>query len=190
MNKFLTIILVALCVIGVSGCGNKENSTNEPEKATTSGITSAVKSSTSEAAKSAETSAVESAAIAEHRTGDKIVGVSNKDISDVDITFDDNVRNDTTGKWRLAETADNIDLCKYALSYYKKYFKSDDEVHCFINFTNNTTAVMTVMPDYAIQIVFHDYVDKEEHDASILGSGTELGTYFVYLDNGDIEKID
>lgn len=35
----------------------------------------------------------------------------------------------------------------------------------------------------------HEYVDKEEHDAKIMSSGMVLSEYYIYLDNGDIEKI-
>ena len=40
-----------------------------------------------------------------------------------------------------------------------------------------------------ISVTIHEYVDKEEHDANKLFSGMVLGDYWIYLDNGDIEKI-
>lgn len=40
-----------------------------------------------------------------------------------------------------------------------------------------------------LSVTIHEYVDDEEHDASVLGSGMVLGEYFVYLDNGDIENL-
>ncbi|MEA5083257.1 MAG: hypothetical protein VB018_03790 [Lachnospiraceae bacterium] len=193
MKKFLTITLATLCIVSLNGCGKKEQAA-EPAAAVT--VTEEKTEAPAEeetkeeaAVPSEEAPAEEEKEPVEHRTGEEIVGISDQDISDVDIIFDDTVRNDKTTNWRLARTADNIDFCKYALSYYNEYYKSDDEIHFMVNFTNKTTANMFVMSDYAIEVTFHEYVDKEEHDANTLGSGTVLETYFIYLDNGDIEKI-
>ena len=75
-----------------------------------------------------------------HRTGDEIVGVSDKTIGDLDVTFTDTVHDDTTGNWRLAMASTSEDFLSYAASYYENYFKSDDETHFFINTTLGTTA--------------------------------------------------
>ncbi len=121
---------------------------------------------------------------------ENLVGTSNKNIDDLNnaIIFSDTVRNDVTGKWRLCRLADNIQMEEYALSYYKKYFKNDDEVHVIINFTLKTTTVIKYN-GLALDIRIYDYIDKEEHDAKLMATGTFLSEYWVYIDNGDIEKI-
>lgn len=189
MKKFLTITLATLCSVSLNGCGKKEQVV-EPTSAAVAVTEEKTDAPAEEETKEAAEAPVEEAKeTVEHRTGEEIVGISDQDISDVNVIFDDIVRNDNTGKWKLAETADKVDICNYALSYYNEYFKSDDEIHCFIDFTNKTTANITVIPEYAINVTNHDYVDKEEHDASAMFNGTVLGSYFIYLDNGDIEKV-
>ena len=56
-----------------------------------------------------------------HRTGDEIVGVSDKDVNDLDVTFRDSIREDSTGNWRLAMASTSEDFLSYAASYYKNY---------------------------------------------------------------------
>ncbi|MCI9615613.1 MAG: hypothetical protein HFG93_10715 [Dorea sp.] len=120
---------------------------------------------------------------------ENMYGISDKDIDDInwDIIVE-NVRNDTTGKWKLVKIADNINIEKYALSYYDKYFESDDEIHAIVNFNYNTTTKLSVFGD-KLDVEVHEYVDKEEHDANILYSGMVYENFQIYLDNGDIEKI-
>lgn len=123
-----------------------------------------------------------------HRTGEEIVGISDKDIADISLNFAGDVRNDVTGNWRYATTSENIDFEEYALSYYKEHFAADNEIHAVINFTRKTTARMNCTGDM-IFLSFYDYVDGEEHDAKQLFSGTPLADFIIYIDNGDIEKI-
>lgn len=125
-----------------------------------------------------------------HRKGDEFVGISDKNIDNIDsLVFSETVRNDNTGKWRLARIADTRNIEEYALSYYHKYFKNDNEIHAIVNFTNGTTTNISVIGDM-LDITIHEYINKEEHDANLLFSGMVLAQYFVYLDNGDIEKIE
>jgi hypothetical protein len=124
-----------------------------------------------------------------HREG--MYGVSDKDVFDIGGTVSfqrDKVRNDVTGNWRISTIADDVQMVDYALSYYKKLFNSDNEVHCIVNFNYNTTTRISYM-DGMIYVTVYDYVKGEEHDANILLTGTVLADYIVYADNGDIEKI-
>jgi ABC-type cobalt transport system substrate-binding protein len=125
----------------------------------------------------------------EHRTGDNIVGISDKDIEDLGPVFYKSVINDVTGNWRYATIAENVDIEYYALSYYKNYFGADNEVHAIINFTRNTTTRLNYSGG-VLTVTILDYVDGEEHDAKQLFSGEVLATYYVYTDNGDIEKVE
>lgn len=120
---------------------------------------------------------------------DNMYGISDKDINSVNDTFSAaNVRNDKTGNWRISKISENINMKEYALSYYKKYFKSDSEIHWIVNFTLKTTTCISVSGNMLFVDV-HEYVDGEEHYADTLGSGMTLSKFHIYTDNGDIEKI-
>lgn len=124
-----------------------------------------------------------------HRKGKDMIGVSNKDIYDIDGKFHANkVRNDVTGNWRISAIAANADMVKYAKSYYKWKFHDDDEIHGIVNFNDKTTTKISVMGKI-LDVTVQEYVSGEEHDANLLFSGTLLNEYHVYLDNGDIKKI-
>lgn len=104
------------------------------------------------------------------------------------VLYNDSYCNDVTGKWRLSKIAEDIDIEKYALNYYKNYFNSNDEIHIIVNFTRNTTTRINVMGNL-LDVSIMDYVDGEEHDAKIACSGTLLSEYHVNIDNGNIEPI-
>ena len=122
----------------------------------------------------------------EAETSEPVVG---EDLSDKFIVFESSVRNDKTGKWRLAKTSEGIFIPNYAVSYYRNYFKSDSEVHFFIDFTEKTTARLTVGSGYIFITIFK-YVEGEEHDATILPGGSQIGSYIVNIETGKIEKVD
>lgn len=126
-----------------------------------------------------------------HREGENIVGISDKKLDDIDVLFDDSIRNDVTGNWRLARIAEsNFDIAEYAVDYYHNYFKEDNEVHAVVNFTSNTTTSITSGANMGMLFVtVYEYVPNEEHDAKILFTGAKLEDYIIYLDNGDIEKV-
>lgn len=113
--------------------------------------------------------------------------VPGKDISDKYILFDDSVRNDKTGRWRLARCSAGVFIPDYAVSYYRTYFKADDEVHVFIDFGLKTTAVITAGSGN-IYISIYEYVDKEEHDASLIPAGQKLGSYIVDIQTGEVTE--
>lgn len=109
-------------------------------------------------------------------------------INGISISFSESVRNDITGRWRLARVADTTPTEKYALDYYKAFFKDDDEVHIIVNFTLNTTTVLNVFGD-TIFCDIHEYTDKEEHDASALAGGMLLASYGINKETGAIEEL-
>lgn len=88
------------------------------------------------------------------------------------------VKNDTTGKWRVAECLTDQQPSEWAKQYYDGYFESDDEVHAVVNFTLNTTNAVRVEGDQIV-IDVHDYVKGEEHDANLLFTGELLDTQMV-----------
>ena len=136
-----------------------------------------------------ETEAKENVSTTPTINRENIIGTSNKDFKKISTSKPTKVRNDTTGNWKLSKIATTDDILEYAKSYYDNNFTSDDEIHAIVNFTlNNTTCVSTLF-DNIISVTIYEYVDKEEHDANKLFSGMVLGDYWIYLDNGDIEKI-
>lgn len=96
------------------------------------------------------------------------------------------VRNDTTGKWKKATTSESIDITEYALEYSKEHMQ-DNETHFIVNFTNNTTSVLNVL-DGLLYVDVHERVEKEEHDAKTIGSGMLLKEYIIYED-GEIQEV-
>lgn len=120
---------------------------------------------------------------------ENIIGTSNKDFKNISTSKPTKVRNDLTGNWKLSRIATTDNILEYTKSYYDKNFTNNDEIHAIVNFTLNTTACVSILFDSIINVTIHEYVDKEELDAKKLFSGMVLGEYWIYLDNGDIEKI-
>lgn len=104
------------------------------------------------------------------------------------ITFYKSVRNDTTGRWRVAVIYTGENMVDHALDYYKAYFTSDDELHFICNLGLKTTTEISVVLG-KLQVDVREYVDKEEHDAKILNSGMLLTSYLVDIATGEIEEI-
>lgn len=168
IGNLVKFVLITAIAFSVAGCGDKE----EPKKEATA----------------AATSVAVSAKEAPHRVGKEFIGISDKNIEDLDIIFHSSVRNDATGKWRLARCGTSADFNLYAKSYKNKYFKSSDEVHVFINFADKKTIAIKNLGAF-LDLTVHEYVKGEEHDAKKLAGGRVYDHYFVYLDNGDIERI-
>ncbi len=104
---------------------------------------------------------------------------------DMDIFFYESFPNDTTGKWRKALVASTDTIETYALDYYRKYFKADDEIHIIYNFTLKTVNSLRVFGDLLL-ISVTEYVDGEEHDAKSTGGGLYLGQYHISLESGEV----
>lgn len=117
---------------------------------------------------------------------DNIVGKSDKDFSDLSKSKPTEVRNDTTGNWRVSTLSENVDIIQYALSYHDLYM-NEGEVHHIVNFGNDTTTWLNNIGGI-LYVDIKERVDGEEHDASTLGSGMVLKSYAIYPD-GDIEEI-
>jgi len=125
----------------------------------------------------------------EHRTGDNIVGISDKDITEIHSTNYDTVRNDVTERWKCLVLAENnFDVTEYALSCYKNHFDSDETILAVINLTTKTSTSISKVAGN-LYVSEYEYVDGEEHDAKIMFSGMHLVDYIVYIDNGDVEKV-
>ena len=142
-----------------------------------------------EMSRTEETNAEEAETVP-HREG--MYGVSDRDIESLDIdnqfTVSD-VINDVTGNWKISVINKSMNFEEYALSYYKKYFTDDSEIHAIVNFAYNTTTKIQVLGD-TLGITVYEYVKDEEHDAKKLFGGMLYSEYRIYLDNGDIAKVE
>ena len=117
---------------------------------------------------------------------ENIIGNSNKDYKELTDREPREVRHDNTGKWKITTLAESVDILEYANSYRKLYMR-DGDVHFIVNFNYKTTTKLY----YSSSLLYVDimeYKDKEEHDASKLGSGMLLKQYCIYPD-GDIEEV-
>lgn len=104
--------------------------------------------------------------------------------SGYEISFNNFVRNDTTGKWRIATTSDSFVPADYALEYYETMFAEYGEVHFIWNATLKTMTCITAN-NGIISAVTHEYVKGEEHDAKTLGSGMVLDERLIVIETGE-----
>lgn len=199
------IIIIAVIVVfwighGIIASNNRqtENTTTENQTDVRGGTAELEKTEVPESEKQEETTeqketteaiTEEPMEIVEHRTGDNIVGISDKDITTIYSTKYDTVRNDVTGNWKCIVIAENnFNVEDYALSCYKNYFDSDKTILAVENLTTKTSTSISVVSGL-LYVSVYEYTKGEEHDAKAMFGGTHLVDYIVYTDNGDIEKV-
>lgn len=199
------IIIIAVIVVfwighGIIASNNRqtENTTTENQTDVRGGTAELEKTEVPESEKQEETTeqketteaiTEEPTEIVEHRTGDNIVGISDKDITTIYSTKYDTVRNDVTGNWKCIVIAENnFNVEDYALSCYKNYFDSDKTILAVENLTTKTSTSISVVSGL-LYVSVYEYTKGEEHDAKAMFGGTHLLDYIVYTDNGDIEKV-
>ena len=105
-------------------------------------------------------------------------------ISDLNVS---DVRNDDTGKFKKVVTSSDINMPENAVAYYNEYME-DGEIHYIIDFSKNTTTALNNMSGQLF-VTITEYVDKEEHDANVIGSGMILADYIVSIENGTFEEL-
>lgn len=120
---------------------------------------------------------------------EKVVKSDTYNFDGISFFFTDHVNNDLTGTWKISTIATNKQVTDYAVNYYKKMFSSVDEIHAIVNFSLNTTNSITYLGDNILNVKVYDYVNKEEHDAKLLFSGTLLKEYQINIKTGKIEDI-
>lgn len=199
------IIIIAVIVVfwighGIIASNNRqtENTTTENQTDVRGGTAELEKTEVPESEKQEETTeqketteaiTEEPTEIVQHRTGDNIVGISDKDITTIYSTKYDTVRNDVTGNWKCIVIAENnFNVEDYALSCYKNYFDSDKTILAVENLTTKTSTSISVVSGL-LYVSVYEYTKGEEHDAKAMFGGTHLVDYIVYTDNGDIEKV-
>lgn len=180
-----SIALVSMLI--VTGCGSE--SVTSTDLVVEESVYNTVESSTEEFSSTivVESKEIEETEV-EHRTGEEIVGISQKNILDLSPYEFDSVRNDSTGKWKCIMISDSVDITEYALSCRKYYLMLDDAILAIVNTTNKTTTKISYMFGI-LDVTVHNYVEGEEHDANIMFTGNVINEYWVYVDNGDVELI-
>ena len=192
MKTIFVIVCLALIVAAIISVVSPDDKEETKEAASTQATeTESAAAPTDQEAATSEETVTETPPTEEieHRTGDEIIGISDKDFGDLHAVYYESVNNDATGNWRLAVISENVDIQDYIFSYYQKYFKADEEVHGIVNLGRNVTTRINKSGNWLL-VSEYDYVDGEEHDAKILYSGTPLQSYIVYTDNGDIEAAE
>ena len=189
IDKTFIILTPLIIVLGIYEFATYEPSNTTLETLATSSINEDKAKEEAEAKAKDEAEAKENIATTPTIKRENIIGTSNKDFKNISTSKPTKVRNDVTCNWKLSTIATTDNILGYAKNYYDNNFTSDDEIHAIVNFTLNTTACVSSLFDNIINVTIHEYVDKEEHDANKLFSGMVLGDYWIYLDNGDIEKI-
>lgn len=175
-RKTIGIVLIAIivvCVIGIFATPSKDDEEN---------VATTTPAATEEQKNDASETEQEVAAETEPET--KI-----STLDEMSVIFSDSVRNDTTGRWRMAKVTGSKSAEEYAVDYYKEYFDADDEVHAVVNFTLNTTACITNVGG-KINVRIYEYVDGEEHDAKALFGGEKLAEYNIDPDTGEAENVE
>lgn len=190
-KKFIAVLLAGAMALSLSACGGSGSDSSSPntktEKTTKSKNSSDTNSSNQETTDESKTS---DTVTESNENTDSFSPIGDSLAIDFDITVEPtDFPKDTTGKWRKTMIAESgIEFQNYALNYYKKYFKSNDEVHVIYNFSTKTVTCITCMGNL-LSVRIMDYVNKEEHDASAACSGTLLAEYHVNIETGAIEKI-
>lgn len=93
------------------------------------------------------------------------------------------VRGDVTDRWRISKVANGTPPSDYALDYAKAYMTEGD-VHFIVNFTLKTTTQFTMVAGI-LEARTTEYVDKEEHDAKVIGGGLELSNRHFRVATGE-----
>ncbi len=96
------------------------------------------------------------------------------------------VSGDNTGKWRIVKVANATAPYKYAVDYAKAYMQdaSMTDIHFIVNFSLNTTTKLQII-EGKLCVTTTEYVDKEEHDASVIGNGLLYMEQYYDMNTGE-----
>lgn len=195
MKRRLVMLMIGLAV-GLTACGGSSSPKEEPAAET---APAADPEETEEVQEEPEEEKVEETVEetagevpeeteAEAEVKEAAEAPAPKEDFPYDVTFYKEVRNDKTGRWRMGVMAEPVQVQDIALDYWNHFAESSDEVHVVVNFAYNTTTVINRYGDTLVMDV-HEYVDGEEHNADIAGSGQYLGTFTVDCTTGEVTEI-
>ena len=178
-KKLWFLVIIAFVAVGIVGCLDETEETADNQEGENT-------EETEENTDNQDAEDIEE--IEEPEPREDAIGKSDKDFSELTNSKPSSVRGDNTGNWRKTTIAESVDIIEYIVSYNEIHMEKD-EVHAIINFNYKTTAMMNDFGSF-ISVRIHEYVDKEEHDASKLGGGMFLKEYHIYKDNGDIVEVE
>ena len=92
-------------------------------------------------------------------------------------------KGDTTGTWRINTVANSTPPTDYAVDYAKAYM-SDGDIYYIVNLTLKTTNQFRLSGNI-LNVTTTEYVDKEEHDASMIGGGMSYGSKAYDMTTGE-----
>lgn len=88
----------------------------------------------------------------------------------------------------MASVATDHRIEDYVIDYANEFFKSDDEIHFVYNFTLKTENVVRKNGN-ELTVTVNDYVEDEEHDAKLAGTGQQLDYFIINMDTGEITRL-
>ena len=99
------------------------------------------------------------------------------------------MNDDDTGSWKIVTIAQaGLEPEDFAAAYYAACFEDGDTAHWIVNFSTNTTTVISRVGDQVF-VTCHEYVDGEEHSAKDIGTGQLYGEWLLDPYTGKMEKL-
>ena len=193
MNKKRIIVLALLLSLTLPACGSdmgtqEAQPQTETQPETSQAVTQENNSSDTTTAGQTEATETNDHAAEDDPNAPHPGGVFT--IDGINVTYYDDVLNDTTGNWRLAVIADGSDLNDYVVDFYKEFIRDDSEVFGIVNLTQKTSAQISRIDDEWLDISVTEYQPGEEHDAKQLYGGMELGHYRINTKTGEIDNLE
>ena len=111
--------------------------------------------------------------------------VQNSVLNSMNIEFYDNFEGDDSGNWKRAQVSTSVPVQDYALGYYNKYFKSDDEIHVIYNPELNTSNRLLI-ENGTLTINTAEYINGEEQSVKTACTGRHLASYCLDLETGEL----
>lgn len=204
-RKYLVLLFVVLLLLMCSGCAESQSTTNTTAESQTTKSISANNPTTAKATEPQPTVSENTELLTteplttEQQTTEPSTTIPETTVPEPpaeiagepapNITFDycGNVKNDKTGKWRLSKVNSALDVTEYALYYYKNYFKSDDEIHAIINYSNDTTIrIRTISALGLLDVTTLTHIQGEENNADILFGGDVINSYMINIKSGEL----
>ena len=170
LTKWICVAGISMCCFATA-CGGGEKATAETQ--------------TEAQAETAIETQTETISETQVNEGSNDIDAIKKELKEkYDITEPSSfVRGDTTGKWRICKVANATPPTEYAVDYARAYM-TDGDVHFVVNFSLNTTTMYNLLGNI-VEAKTTEYVDKEEHDASVIGAGMVLTDNYYNIETGE-----
>ena len=183
-----TILLSAALVVMLAGCGDTKTE-EAPVETVQEETAEAVENSAEETnlEETAEESGEATEEASEEDADNSELAEELKDKYGV-LSPTGFVRGDNTGKWKMALASGTVPTTDYAVEYAKAYMTEGD-IHYICNLVLKTTTELQLSFGI-LQTKTTEYVDKEEHDASIIGGGLLLSENYFDMETGEEKTAD